>query len=204
MFKRTLSGAVTVLLTLLVVTPLPCRADTPSEVISRLRDSAIAILTDTGLDSAQRRDRIRSIITDNVNFAQMSRRILAVNWKKADPDQRERFAELFIDLLEATYVDYIDEYSNETVKVVRERVKDTRAIVDTIFITGDNEIPVVYKLILRDGQWRVIDISIEDVSLVSNFRETYGEIVAKDGIDGLLGQMADQIKEMRAEKDAEN
>jgi len=204
MFKRTLSGAVTVLLTLLVVTPLPCRADTPSEVINRLRDSAIAILSDTGLDSAQRSDRIRSIVTDNMSFAEMSRRILAVNWKKADPDQRERFAELFIDLLEAIYVDYIDEYSNETVKVVRERVKDTRAIVDTIFITGDNEIPVVYKLILRDGRWRIIDISIEDVSLVSNFRETYGEIVAKDGIDGLLGQMADQIKEMRAEKDAEN
>ena len=204
MSKKTLSGALIVLLTLLVVTPLPCQAGAPSEVIGQMRDSAIAILTDTSLDSDQRIDRIRSLVMEHVNFPEMSRRILAVNWKKADPSQQERFADLFRDLLEATYIDYIDEYSDETVKVARERVKDTRAIVDTIFITGDNEIPVVYKLILRDGRWRVIDISIVDVSLVSNFRETYGEIVAKNGIEGLLKQMADQIEKMRAEKDVEN
>lgn len=203
MVKEKLSAAVTVLLILLLVAPLPCRAGAPSEVIGRMRDSAIAILTDAGLDPAQRVDRIRSLVMDNVNFPEMSRRILAVNWKKADPHQRERFAALFRDLLEATYIDYIDEYSDETVQVVRERVKETRAIVDTIFITGDNEIPVVYKLLLRDGRWKVIDISIEDVSLVSNFRETYGEIAARDGIDGLLEQMAEQIEKMRAEKATE-
>ena len=63
---------------------------------------------------------------------------------------------------------------------------------------------MVYKLLLRDGRWKVIDISIEDVSLVSNYRETYGEIAARDGIEGLLEQMAEQIEKMRAEKATEN
>ena len=204
MAKKTISGVVTSLLALLMATTLPCRADAPGEMINQLRDSAIAILTDAGLDSAQRKDRIQSLIIENVDFLEMSRRILAVNWKKADSSQQERFAELFRGLLESTYIDYIDEYHNEQVQVVRERVKDTRAIVDTIFTTGDKEIPVVYKLSLRDGRWRIIDISIEDVSLVSNFRETYGQIVARDGIDGLLEKMADQIEEMKTEKAAEN
>ena len=163
-------------------------------------NAAIETLTDAELDNQARQERIRSIVLENIDFRSMSQRILAQNWKRASSDERDRFVQIFIDLLEATYIGRIEEYSNEKVLYTRERIKENKAIVDTFFVTADIKIPIKYKLLKKDGQWRIFDLSIEEVSLVSNFRETYGEIIRKDGFEGLLSRMERKIEELRAPK----
>ena len=131
----------------------------------------------------------------------MSQRILSRNWKEATEEQRGRFIQLFIDLLETTYIDRIEEYSGQRVEYVRERVKGDRAIIDTLFVTKKKQIPINYKLVKKDGRWLIFDIVIEEVSLISNYRETYSEIIRKKGIKGLLERMEEKVKELKVARE---
>ena len=65
-------------------------------------------------------------------------------------------------------------------------------------ITSSTEIPVNYKVYLKDGSWLVYDVIIEGVSLISNYRSSYQEIVMKDGFDGLLAKMEEKIRELKS------
>lgn len=201
--NRKLIATLSLFLFTFPLTAATAAATGPQQTVEHMVNTAIDILTDEGLDDRARQDRVRSLVLESVDFRSMSQRILAQNWKQASPEERDRFVQLFIDLLEATYIGRIDEYSNEKVEFARERVKDDRAIVDTFFVTGDAKIPIDYKLLNNGGKWMIFDVSIEEVSLVSNFRETYSEIIRKDGLQGLLEQMETKIEELRTEGSAE-
>ena len=67
-----------------------------------------------------------------------------------------------------------------------------------VFITSSAEIPVNYSVYQKDGSWLVYDVIIEGVSLISNYRSSYQEIVKKDGFDGLLARMEEKIRELRS------
>jgi len=64
--------------------------------------------------------------------------------------------------------------------------------VDTVIVTANNEIPINYKLRLRNEGWYVYDVEVENVSMVSSYRETYRSVVRRDGMDGLLEQMRER------------
>ena len=76
------------------------------------------------------------------------------------------------------------------------KIKGNRAVVDTLIITSSTEIPVNYKLYLKKDEWRVYDVIIEGVSLISSYRSTYQEIVKKDGFPGLFVKMEEKLKEL--------
>ena len=99
-------------------------------------------------------------------------------------------------MLEGTYLNRIDDYSDGTVKYLMQRVKDDKAIVDTSIVQKDLEIPVQYKMIYENGSWQVFDLVIEGVSLIRNYRSSYGEIIRRDGYDGLLALMQKKVTEM--------
>jgi phospholipid transport system substrate-binding protein len=57
---------------------------------------------------------------------------------------------------------------------------------------------------LKDDQWLVYDVSIEQVSLVSNYRNSYGEIVSKEGFEGLMSRMEEKIRQLKAAPEQKN
>ncbi len=77
-------------------------------------------------------------------------------------------------------------------------MKDNKAIVDTVIISDELEIPVQYKMIYQDGAWQVFDIVIEGVSLVRNYRSSYGEIIRRNGYEGLLALMDKKVQAMES------
>jgi phospholipid transport system substrate-binding protein len=97
--------------------------------------------------------------------------------------------------LEHNYLGRLTEYSNETVEFTGEDIKDNRATVNSVVISSraKGPIPVNYKLRKRNDGWFVYDVEVENVSMVSTYRETYRSIVSRDGIDGLLEQMRTQL-----------
>lgn len=175
-------------------------ADTPQQTIESLVENALVILDNETLNWQEKKTEIRSVILNGVDLPSMSQRILSKNWKKTSEEQRERFIQLFTDLLETTYIDRIEGYSDQRMEIVRERIKGGRAIVDTLFITKKKQIPINYKLTLNEEKWLIFDIVIEEVSLVSNFRETYSDIIMKDGIDGLLTRMEEKVRELKTSR----
>lgn len=163
-------------------------------------ETIIDILKDKDLNRDIKRQQISSVVHKRFDFSTMSQSVLATYWKKTAPEDREKFAELFPELLEATYIGRIDAYTGERVKYVNEKVEDKQAVIDTLVITKNADIPVQYKMILKDGEWLVYDVVIEEVSLIRNYRSTYQEIIMKKGFDGLLLNMEEKLKEIRNPK----
>jgi len=110
--------------------------------------------------------------------------------------QQEKFISLFSQLLEKTYLGRIEAYTDEKVEYMREKNKNAkRAVVYTQIITQTTEIPINYKLAKKGNDWLVYDVVIEEVSLISNFRSSYGEIIKREGMDSLLSQMEKKVQE---------
>ena len=168
----------------------------PMDMVHESVDAIIATLKNKSLEEDARRVRITYLIRSRFDFETMSRRILATNWKKASEEQKKRFTELFSMLLENSYIDRIEAYTNEKVKYVKEKVKKNKAIVDTLIVSRSIEIPIRYRLLQKGNGWFVYDVIIEEVSLTRTYRSSYKEIVKKEGFEGLFKRMEGKIKEM--------
>jgi phospholipid transport system substrate-binding protein len=182
---------------LLLIAAVTVMAATPSptQVVKQTVDEILAILKDPALDWTTRQKRIEPIINERFDFRSMSQSVLATNWRKASPAERERFVEFFSQYLELYYLDKVKSYAGESVRYGKERIKGDRATVETFIVSGKTEIPVKYKLHLDDGQWFAYDVEIEGVSLVSNYRTVYSTIVKREGMKGLLDDLEDQIRQ---------
>ncbi len=159
-------------------------------------DAIIGVLKDAKLDKPAKRDKIRVVIAERFDFRAMSQRTLATNWKMASKEQQQQFIGLFAELIQNTYISRVEAYTNETVKYSAEKITDDRAVVDTLILSSSAEIPVSYKLYLKDGRWLVYDVNIEGVSLINNYRTSYQEIVKKEGFPGLLAKMEEKVREL--------
>ena len=173
-----------------------CAVDNATDSVRTSVDTIIGILKDASLDKPAKRDKIRGVIAERFDFRAMSQRTLATNWKKASQEEQEKFVTLFAELIQNTYIDRVEAYTNETVKYPGEKITKGRAVVDTLIVTSNAEIPVTYKLYLKKGRWLVYDVNIEGVSLISNYRSSYQEIVKNEGFSGLLARMEEKIKEL--------
>ena len=197
MLKRLLA----VLVTGLVVSfSNPAIAETAA--LDAVRTSVEAILEslkNKQLDKATRREQMRAAIKDRFDFRAMSQRTLATNWKKASDQEQQQFVELFSRLVENSYVDKIESYTNEKVEYPGAKVQGKKAVVDTLIITASADIPVNYKLYQKGDEWLVYDVIIEGVSLINNYRSSYQEIVKKEGMTGLLTKMQDKLNELDSE-----
>lgn len=182
----------------LVMVPLAGGESGPMAQLQVTVDGVLDVLRDTGIPLAEKRHQVTALISDRFNFQAMSQGVLGINWRRATPEQRQRFTDLFTELLDQTYRNRIEAYSGEEVRYVEQRVQDGKADVDTLIVTEQNkEIPISYRLLNEKDQWLVYDVKIEGVSLVLNYRATYAGIIQKDGLDTLLKQMADKVEELK-------
>jgi phospholipid transport system substrate-binding protein len=172
---------------------------TPTTSIQTAVNAILDILRDKALDKEAKHVAMRVIINERFDFRAMSQRTLATNWKKASKEEQQRFVELFAVLIQNSYIGKVETYTNETVEYPAEKIKGKRAVVDTLIVTSSKEIPVNYKVYLKNGEWRVYDVIIEGVSLISSYRSTYQEIVKKDGFPGLFVRMEEKLKEIESQ-----
>jgi len=166
----------------------------PREVVASTVDDVLAVLKDAKLTPEARRERIVDIAYQRFDFATMSKLVLAKYWKRFDPAQREEFLKEFKDFLAHRYGDRIDRYEQEKVEIVGERsAKGGDAIIQTRIDRPRAEaILVDYRLRSREGTWRVIDVKIEGISLVSNYRDQFHEVLSRGGPDKLLTQLRER------------
>ncbi len=187
---------------ILVVAAPVFAAAGPKEQLKTTVDKVLEVLKDKSLSPEQSREQVAALIKERFNFRAMSQGVLGINWRRADQQQRDRFIELFTEVLKNSYLGRIEAYSNEKVQYGDQRIEGNRAVVDTTIVTKQNkEIPVSYSMVHEDDQWLVYDVKIEGVSLVLNYRTSYAEIVQKSGVDGLLKQMTAKVKELNSGAD---
>lgn len=158
-------------------------------------EAVLEALRNKDLPHDIRRKKITDLIKDRFDFRAMSQSVMALNWRRINNDEKDRFVNLFSKMLESAYIGRIEAYTDEVVEFVRERIDGRKALVDTLIKTGTVDIPISYKLIDRGGKWLVYDVVIEEVSLVRNYRGSFREIMSKEGFDGLIARMESKIEE---------
>ena len=188
---------VCMLLALLVV-PLSAFAGAPLESVKGSVNEVLNVLRDHSFKGASgekaKKAKIRAISEKMFNYNELSRRTLARNWRNFSPEQQKEFIELYKSILEDAYVDKIISYTDEKVVFKKEiPLSEKTAEVQTTIVTKKADIPINYRVILRNGAWGVYDVVIEGVSLVSNYRTQFREILANKSPDALLDTLRKKV-----------
>jgi phospholipid transport system substrate-binding protein len=135
-------------------------------------------------------EAIRNEFIDFFDFASMSRLALGRHWRDISAEEREQFVQLYRELLENTYLDQVLEYRDEQVRFLDEReLADNRAEVLTQVVRQNQLIPVNYRLIQQNGQWRIYDLVIENVSLSRNYRSQFASFLERNSFEDLLEEL---------------
>lgn len=138
---------------------------------------------------------VEEVVVPHFEVPVIARLILARHWRGASEAQRAGFAEEFKKLLIRTYATALFEYTGKEkmeVKPLRRKEGERKARVETTVTLPDAPpIPVNYAFLLTDGdQWKIYDVEIDGISLVTNYRSSYNEIIQREGLDGLIEQLA--------------
>jgi len=177
----------------------PPAAETPLSVVRAATEKVLAIVTDPALKGdafkQERRRRILQAAEDRFDWEALARRALARNWRKASSSQRKEFTDLFRKLIEDTYLQRVDGYSGEKVEYLGERVEGDTAVVEVRIVDRKGtQIPVTYRMRRKNGRWLVIDVTIEGVSLVNNYRSQFKAILRRSSFDELLNRLRQKVQ----------
>jgi len=194
MFKKLLLTLITGIALAFALTSFA--EDSPTDGVRTSVDTILAILKNEQLNKEEKRAQMSDVVIKRFDFRAMSQRTLATNWKKTTDEEKQQFVDLFSQLIENSYIGKLELYTDEKVEYPGEKVSGRKAVVETMIITTSTDIPVDYKLYRKGDQWLVYDVIIEGVSLISNYRSSYQEIVKKEGFDGLLAKMQAKIDEL--------
>jgi len=164
--------------------------DTSSRMLVAMRDEQQAIATDA--------DRVYELVAEIVlpyfDFQRMGQWVLGRNWRAATQAQREQFVEQFRILLVRTYGTALSGYADEKIvylPFVEPEYAATVTVRTEIEQTGA-PIPISYSMYRSPAGWKVYDVAISGVSLVTNYRSSFGSIIRKEGMDALIRQLTDR------------
>lgn len=170
-------------------------ADAPRGVIQEITDAALKVLDDPQLDTEAKRHRLEDIVYAYLDFDTITRLVLARNLARFAPGQRMEFTQLFKEHLSLTYGRSIENYHNDRVEVGGDRQEpDGDWTVKSTILRGGgaDNILVDYRLRQEDGSWKIIDIIIERVSLMSNFRSQFQELMSRGGPERVLAVLREK------------
>ena len=186
-------------LLIIFILSVPAYAGAPTVAVDKTVKRVLDVLRDPKLKSPAakeiKKEKLRVIYKDMFDEMEFSRRTLTRNWKKFTPDQRKEFVNLFEQVLERAYLDKILDYSNEKIIFYKEDIlTDNQVEVQSKIVTASKEIPIFYRMILKDGTWKVYDVVVENVSLVQNYRTQFNEILADGTPEQLLQTLRKKVK----------
>lgn len=181
------------LLGALAVRPALAQPQDARAFIQDTADDVLAVLKNQGLSSDQKIRQIEDIAYARFEFETMARLVLARNWSKLTPEQQKEFVQEFRRHLSVTYGKNIENYRNETIEIAsdREEARGDWTVKTKILRSGD-DVLVDYRLRKADGQWKIIDVTIERVSLVANFRSQLQDVVSNKGADAMLEMLREK------------
>lgn len=134
-------------------------------------------------------------IVPHFDFERMSRLVLGKEWKSASKDQQERFTMEFRNLLVRTYSVALAKYRNQTIdyKPFKMAPGDDDVVVKTqILQPGGQPIPIDYALEKGSTEWKVYDVKIDGISLVTNYKGQFSNELKQGSMDALIQKLVDK------------
>ena len=182
----------------------PAAAGVPTDQLKGAVERVLKTLDDPALKGdarvGERRVAVRKIANEIFDFSEIAKRSMARHWQPLSEAQRTEFVGLFADLLERSYISKIETYGGEKIQYTAERADGEFATVSTRIVTKNGtEVPVDYRMIKRADRWLVYDVSIEGVSLVSNYRTQFNKIIQTTSYNELVSKLRNKQDELLAE-----
>ena len=188
--------AITVTITWPAVVPAdaghPARAlveETTSNVLEVLKSQRDTLRS----DPRRLHEFVDEFILPYIDFERMSRRVVGKRWRKVSPEQRTRFVSEFRLLLVRTYAAALNEYRDQVIISYLDPVKgkkENEVIIPMLIEATGREVSVAYAMYHGEEGWKIIDISIDGVSLAKNYRSSFRAEIARHGINGLIERLA--------------
>jgi phospholipid transport system substrate-binding protein len=181
-------------------------APAPDALVKSVTDDVITIVRqDKAIQSGDARkavELVESRVLPNFDFAHMTRLAVGKDWKQATPEQKTALVQEFKTLLVRTYSNALTQYKNQQIdyKPFKGKPEDTDVVVRTeVRQPGAKPVQLDYALDRQGDSWKVYDVMVAGVSLVTNYRETFAQEVRNGGIDGLLKSLRDKNKQLEAQ-----
>lgn len=172
--------------------PVPMLEQTADQIIDALEKNKSQLKKNPSF--VQR--TVREHLLPHIDVQGMARSVLGRNtWTRATPEERGKFTQAFSNLVVRTYASPLAEYSDEKIMFLPERAAPSGRFtrVNSVIIRSNGQkIPLSYSLVLKQGHWKVYDLSVEGVSLLQSFRTQFGQILKMTDMDALIMRLNKQ------------
>ncbi|HRG63059.1 MAG TPA: ABC transporter substrate-binding protein [Burkholderiales bacterium] len=185
-----------------------CADGTPCEVIK----SSAQILSDAvnqNISEKKAVNMIQNSIVPQIDFTIMTRLAMGAQWKQATPDQQAQIVGLFKQMLVYSYTNALSKLKGAQVSISSSTIsgeKQNKAVVNSSLKMPNNgdsnnqPINIEYDLAKIGSAWKIYDVKIEKVSIVTTYRTQFGDEVQKDGITGLITQLQTKVNNLKGNK----
>lgn len=178
----------------------------PAPIVSAYYQQVRDVLTDKDLSKEQLREELQSMAREIFTFQIMAQMSLGRNWQDLDSDEQEEFVTLFTRLLGNTYFQKLEEhlsevreYSDDDMQVTDEIVFSSRkAEVQSKIVYDNKDVPVHYRFVKMDSEWKIYDVLVEEVSLVQNYRSQFNDRLQKISVSEFMQEMRDKVQKLEA------
>ena len=176
---------------ILLISPLQAEAGLPLDTVEAHVKEVLDVLRNPALQGEANKEvkeeKIEAIANEMFDYVALSRLTLGRSWRDFNKEQQKEFVSLYRTILKKAYMDKILTYTDEKVVFDKEMMlAENKAEVQTRIITKSADIPISYRMYLKDGQWRVYDVIVEGISLVQNYRTQFREILANNPPEEVL------------------
>ncbi len=150
-------------------------------------DLAIAVLQKKDMGQQEKDRQIIEIVTPIFDFPLMAKLSLGKKyWPGLSKEQKGKYTDLFVKRLEASYLEKLSLYTDETV-VYKTPVQNERKVeIPTEVISKDKKISMTYKLYKSEQDWKIYDLEIEGISMIVTYRSQFDQILDKGTFDDFL------------------
>jgi phospholipid transport system substrate-binding protein len=166
------------------------QAETATEAL-KARDAEIrTALPPKGTEpTPETRKKLESIVTKAVDLDGMAKSALGKTWTETPPAKQKKFLEAFKSRFRKATSEQLDQYRSTEIKYFPEKKEDEDTVVPTEVLVKGEPTRIDYRMRQTGGTWRIVDIVVDDVSTVENYRSSFNRIIKKEGMDGLIARL---------------
>jgi phospholipid transport system substrate-binding protein len=170
---------------------------TPNEVVKETAEGVISHIESNRsiLETHPEKiyDMVNELVIPRFDFISMSKWVLGKHWKTASETQRLKFITQFKALLVRTYARALLEYSGQSIKYypAEQNPQSNLAVVRTELTSSSSaQLPILYRMHQKNEEWKVVDVAVDGVSLVTTYRGSFATQIKKNGFDSLLNELS--------------
>ncbi|MBV8452367.1 MAG: ABC transporter substrate-binding protein, partial [Deltaproteobacteria bacterium] len=191
-----------------VVATVPAPAD-PMTVLKTGIDQVMTVFNDRQMPLDQRREKLRSIASQYLDFESMAKSVLGYHWRSLTAAQRDEFVPLFSEFIQDAYLSKMEQ---TTVEKIRQEANtaNVRFVKQTYFSSNyaevfstvalqDRQDPLEINFLMHQdgGQWRVYDVTVDSISLVTNYQNQFNRVINNEGYQKLVADLQAKRDQLR-------